>query len=127
MTKLNAESLNRLRKAAKNKMNLNKLEAKARVTVHMGTCGIASGAEDVLDALEHTLKDRNINDVLVKTSGCAGLCSHEPMVTVELKSSPPVKYIQVTPKSIARIVDEHIENGQIVKDCALAIGSEKMS
>ena len=54
---------------------------RAKITVHMGTCGIASGAEQVMLALTEEFAKNNIEDVILTSSGCAGLCSKEPMAT----------------------------------------------
>ena len=127
MPKMTIEELRKIREQAKRSKNLRDGEGKARITIHMGTCGIASGARDVMDALLQAIDAHDIRDVLVTTSGCAGLCSHEPMATVEYRDSPPVKYVELTPEKIQRILLEHAENGKIVREYALAIGSEKMS
>jgi NADP-reducing hydrogenase subunit HndB len=127
MAKMTIEELRRIREEAKRTKNLRHGEGKARITIHMGTCGIASGAREVMNALLEAIDKHNIRDILVTTSGCAGLCSHEPMATVEYHDTPPVKYVELTPQKIERILLEHAENGRIVSEYALAIGSEKMS
>ena len=53
-----------------------------QVTVHMGTCGIAAGARDVLAAFMAELAAAGVTDVSLHQTGCAGLCEQEPMVTV---------------------------------------------
>lgn len=127
MPKLTIEELRRIREEAKRSRALREGEGKARITVHMGTCGIASGAREVMDALLAAIEEHQIKDVLVTTSGCAGLCSHEPMATVEYRDTPPVKYVKLTPEKIVRILLEHADKGSIVQEYALAIGSEKMT
>ena len=97
---------------------------RARVTVHLGTCGIASGAGKVLDRLRTALRAAEADDVEVVSSGCAGLCSREPMVTVETADHPPAKYADVDPGRMARIVEEHVLGGQIVRPLLLCVGSE---
>jgi NADP-reducing hydrogenase subunit HndB len=127
MAKLTIEELRRIREDAKRSRTLRDGEGRARITVHMGTCGIASGAREVMNALLKAIDDHGIKDVLVTTSGCAGLCSHEPMATVEYRDTAPVKYAKLTPESIVKVLLEHADKGTIVRECALAIGSEKMS
>jgi NADP-reducing hydrogenase subunit HndB len=61
------------------------------------------------------------------TSGCAGLCSREPMATVELKGKPPVKYVDLTQEKVERIFNEHVQGGKVVSEYALVIGSERVS
>ncbi len=127
MGKLTIEELRNIRNKAKQSINLREGTGRAKITVHMGTCGIASGAREVMDALMKAINDNDIKDILVTNSGCAGLCSHEPMATVEYKDSPPVKYVDLDAGKIVRILMEHAVNGNIVEEYALAIGSEKMS
>ena len=65
------------------------------------------------------------DDVLLTNSGCAGLCSREPMATVELAGQAPVKYVDLTEKKIKEIFEKHVLGGRIVTEYALGIGSEK--
>jgi NADP-reducing hydrogenase subunit HndB len=90
----------------------------------MGTCGIASGARKVMQKLMDEIAQRDVKDVIVTTSGCAGLCSREPMATVELRGEAPVKYVDLDEEKIQRILVEHVVGGKIVEEYALAIGSE---
>ncbi len=64
----------------------------ALVTVHMGTCGIASGSREVLSALITELAASERLDIRVTTSGCIGACEHEPVMTVEVLDQPKVIY-----------------------------------
>jgi NADP-reducing hydrogenase subunit HndB len=61
-------------------------------TVHMGTCGIASGAREVVNALAEELEKSGRTDVRLTTSGCIGACEHEPVMTVETLGGQPVLY-----------------------------------
>jgi NADP-reducing hydrogenase subunit HndB len=98
---------------------------KTKVTVHMGTCGIAAGARGILDTLMKALEERDSQDIYLTTSGCAGLCSREPMITVESAGQAPIKYIELTPEKVKEIFKKHIIGGHVVKDYALAVGSER--
>lgn len=97
---------------------------RAKMTIHMGTCGIAAGARKVMTALMDEVAKREIKDIIVTTSGCAGLCSREPMATVELIGKPPVKYVDLDGGKIVKILTEHALAGNPVKEYALVMGSE---
>ena len=124
MPKLKLEDLAKIKEKVKSSTSLREGGYKAKITVHMGTCGIASGARKVMQALMDEIAKRDIKDVIVTTSGCAGLCSREPMATVELMEEAPVKYIDLDEEKTRKILAEHVLGGKIVEEYALAIGSE---
>ena len=125
-TKLRIQDLAAIRDRTRALLTVREGEGRAKVTVHMGTCGIAAGARGIMEALLDEMKRSRISDVIVTTSGCAGLCNHEPMATVERKDQPPVKYIDLTPQKLRRVFIEHVVGGRIVAEYALAVGSETM-
>lgn len=125
MPKLTIDDLKKIRETARGTVILREGIGRAKVTVHMGTCGIASGARDIMDALMEEIENKEIKDVIVTTSGCAGLCSREPMATIELPGKAPVKYVDLTKAKIKQIFNEHVLGGNIVARYALAIGSER--
>jgi len=100
-------------------------EFRAKVNVHMGTCGIAAGARAVMSALMDGVERRGLHDILLTTSGCAGLCSQEPMMTVELVGRAPVKYVNLNAAKALEILEKHVLGGAIVAAYALGVGSER--
>lgn len=126
MPKLKIEDLAKIKEAAARITTLREGGPyKTKVTVHMGTCGIAAGARKIMDSLIEEIEKRNAQDVLLTTSGCAGLCSREPMITIEAAGQAPVKYVELTPEKTKEIFQKHIIGGRPVKEYALAIGSER--
>ena len=125
MPRIKIEDLNRIKEEIRRTTLLREGNSRAKITVHMGTCGIAAGARGIMNALLDDIQQKNIKDIILTTSGCAGLCSKEPMATVEIKGEAPVKYIELTPEKIRDIVSQHVLNGEIVKSNALAVGSER--
>ena len=92
----------------------------------MGTCGIAAGAREIMMSVLKEVEEHKLHDVLVTNSGCAGLCSQEPMMTVEVADQPaPVKYVFMTPQKVKKVVESHVIRGEVVREYALAVGSEK--
>ena len=124
MPRVTIDDLKRIRDEARQTITSRAGVGRAKVTVHMGTCGIAAGAREVMAALLHEIETRRVADVLVTTSSCAGLCSHEPMVTVEITGQPPVKYVDLTPEKVTTVLERHVLGGQVVAEFALARGSE---
>ncbi len=126
MPKLTMEDLEKIRDQSRRIMILREGgNVRAKVNVHMGTCGIAAGARLVMTALMKEIKTRDLQDVLLTSSGCAGLCSQEPMITVELAGRAPVKYVNLNETKVREIFEKHIQGGSIVEDYALGIGSER--
>ncbi len=124
MPRLSIDDLKKIREDAKGKLTLRSGQARAKVTVHMGTCGIAAGARDIMGALLKEIENQKVTDVIVTTSGCAGLCSREPMATVEIAGQSPVKYVDLKPEVMVRVFNDHVLGGKIVTDYALASGCE---
>lgn len=125
MTKLTVEDLQKIKERARKITLLREGAGRAKVTVHMGTCGIAAGARNIVDSLMALMDEQGVTDVILTTSGCAGLCSREPMATVELVGEAPVKYADLTEAKICRVFAEHVIGGQVVSEYALALGSER--
>lgn len=125
MKKLKIGDLEKIRDNVRRTATLRQGESRAKVTVHMGTCGIAAGAREILSTLMDEIEKAGLKDVIVTTSGCAGFCSREPMATVEITGDAPVKYVDLTADKIKVILKEHIIAGSLVTKYALAIGSER--
>jgi NADP-reducing hydrogenase subunit HndB len=96
----------------------------AKIIVHMGTCGIAAGARNIMTAVMEESARANRTDVIVTTSGCAGLCAREPLATVELAGQPPVRYGDLTEEKMREIFREHVIGGKPVEKYALVTGCE---
>ncbi len=127
MAKLKPEDLEKISQKMRKMTILREGTGQAKVTVHMGTCGIAAGARQIMAAILTLIEEENTRNVVVTSSGCAGLCSREPMMTVELKGEAPVKYVDLNEKKVQEIFAQHVMNGNIVVKYALAMGSERVS
>ncbi len=125
LPRLTREALEALRRELRAGSKLGGPGRRARLTVHLGTCGLASGAGDVLEAARQALDEQGVGDVLVTVSGCAGLCSREPMATVEIAGERQVKYADLNRKRITEIVERHVLGGEVVAEYALGSGEEK--
>lgn len=124
MAKLAIDDLKKIKEKVLAESALKEGDRRVRVTVHMGTCGIASGAKAVLDTLTKEIDTASVKDVVVTTSGCMGLCSREPLVTVEVVNQEPIKYEYVNADKMSQIFKKHILEGEIQTPFALAKGAE---
>lgn len=125
MRKLKIGDLKKLQEKVKRTANIRKGKARAVITIHMGTCGIAAGARDIMSVFLKEIEKKRLKDVIILTSGCAGLCSQEPMITIQIKDQPPVKYVNLNDTKTKMIFKDHIIQGKIVEKFALALGSER--
>ncbi|MBF0551754.1 MAG: FAD-dependent oxidoreductase [Deltaproteobacteria bacterium] len=91
----------------------------------MGTCGISSGADKVWQALQEELADSGRTDILLTTSGCAGMCNREPLITVERLAEEAIKYANVTQERARGIFRSHVLDGRIMTDWTFARGWEQ--
>ena len=80
----------------------------------MGTCGIAAGAKDTFTALINTLTEKGLTNVLVRQTGCMGLCHSEPTVEVVAPGMPAVIYGKVDAATAVEIVEKHIVGKQLI-------------
>ncbi len=85
-----------------------------RVVVGMATCGIAAGARPVLKALTEEIAKRDIKHVSVTQTGCIGMCQYEPIVEVYEPGKEKVTYVKMTADMVAKVVNEHLVNGNPV-------------
>jgi len=109
------EDLRKIKEQAKD-LTSARSGGKTRIIVGMGTCGIAAGARDVMTAILAELDKRGLKEVTVETTGCIGMCQKEPLVDVIRPGEPRITYGNVEPKDAARIVAEHLVNGNVVED-----------
>jgi NADP-reducing hydrogenase subunit HndB len=125
MSKIKPEDLKSIGEKIKRTMLLREGSCRVKIIVHMGTCGIAAGARNVMKALTEEIEKADAKDVLLTISSCAGLCSHEPMVTIEQKDQPAVKYVDLNDEKAREIFSGHVLGGKIMSKYALAAGSER--
>jgi NADH:ubiquinone oxidoreductase subunit F (NADH-binding)/(2Fe-2S) ferredoxin len=98
-----------------------------KITVHLGTCGIASGADIVLEVVKEQLSARNGNRIISTTSGCVGFCALEPMLTLESHGLEPVTYYSLDSEKVEKIFKIHIDRGEIVKELGPITGKSRLN
>lgn len=124
MPKLSIEDLRKIEEKARQAVTLRSGKAGVKVTIHMGTCGIAAGARDIMTALLKQIEAYGATDIIVAASGCGGQCSHEPMAVIELQGRAPVRYGDLTPEKMKRLFKEHVLDGRPVREFVLGSDSE---
>jgi NADP-reducing hydrogenase subunit HndB len=116
MAKMTLEELRKLRDAKKGEITRRDAEGKEiQIIVGMGTCGIAAGAKETLDAFLKALDAAKLTgDVVLRQTGCMGLCHSEPTVEIVVPGMPAVIYGKVDGKAAEEIVKTHIIGRQLI-------------
>ena len=108
--------LEKIRQKTLSAVNLRRESEGTRIAVGMATCGIAAGARPVMTAFIDEVGKRNMLNVVVAQTGCIGMCRYEPIVEITMPGQEKVTYINVKPEMVARIVAEHVVNGNPVAE-----------
>ena len=124
MAKLTIDDLKKIKNRVEKEDQFRSGTKRIKLTVHMGTCGIASGAKEILDTFMSEISENNLNDVLITTSGCIGICSREPLATVEEQGKEAIVYEYLTPNKARQIFKRHVMNGEVQNDFVMARGTE---
>jgi len=122
MAKLSIADLKKIKDKVHSETALREGGQRAKITVHMGTCGVAAGARAVMDSLMSEIAEAAVADVMVTTSGCAGMCSKEPMVTVEMLGKEPIVYGQMDANKMRQVFKRHVQQGEVQSMFAIARG-----
>jgi NADH-quinone oxidoreductase subunit F len=83
------------------------------IVIPAGTCGQASGANDLIRVTKRELLNKKwVDKIHLRITGCNGFCQMEPSVLIEPKRT---FYPKVSPKDMIRIVDA-LANNQVLED-----------
>lgn len=111
MVSVNAEALAEAREAAQGRWGA-KTSATVYITVGVGTCGLAAGANDTLSAVEREIERRQLA-AEIATVGCVGMCSFEPMVEIQAGERHRLNYGHVTPGAVPEIFASYFEGAPL--------------
>ena len=88
-------------------------ERLVQVKVGMATCGIASGAKEIMKYFVEELEQQAV-DAIVTQTGCMGYCYAEPTVEVILPNKEPVVFGFVNKLKAEEIIDTYIKQGKLI-------------
>ena len=94
--------------------NGDNVESLIQIKVAMATCGIASGAKEVMDFYLEELDKQGIKAVVTQT-GCMGYCYAEPTIEVKLPGKDPIVFGHVNVEKASEILEKYIKNGELVE------------
>ena len=89
-------------------------EKLVQVKIAMATCGIASGAKQVMDFMIEEFDKRGI-DAIVTQTGCMGYCYAEPTIEVTVPGKAPIVFGYVNIKKADEIIEKYIKIGELVE------------
>lgn len=95
-----------------------------QVKVAMATCGIASGAKQVMETIINECNDRKL-PVVVTQTGCMGYCYAEPTVEVKKPGQDPVVFGYITPAKATELVDKYLAGNELL-DGIIPVNYEKI-
>ncbi|MBN1561569.1 (2Fe-2S) ferredoxin domain-containing protein [candidate division KSB1 bacterium] len=114
--------LRAVKEKAKQEMAMREQSAKYRISVAMGTCGIAAGARNVMSAILDEISKRGIQDAAVSQTGCLGCCDQEPLVQVTGADNNTITYSKVSPETARQIIADHVQAGRVVSEHVFNMG-----
>ena len=118
MAKMNLEQLRKLREEKKGDMVRRNIEGKnIQIIVGMGTCGIAAGAKQTFDEIVRAVDESKMSaDVIIRQTGCMGLCYVEPTVEIVMPGMPATIYGRVDVQTAREIVAKHVVGKTLVEN-----------
>jgi NADP-reducing hydrogenase subunit HndB len=117
MPPITADELRKIKERITSENAVRRGVGRAKVTIHMGTCGIVSGARDVLESLLVDMDKHKAADVIVTVDDCIGLCDREPLVTIQKPGHEPVRYENMNPEKMRHVFKEHIIGAEREESC----------
>ncbi|MBN1189656.1 MAG: FAD-dependent oxidoreductase [Dehalococcoidales bacterium] len=120
----NVEELKLFHEQAKAKAD--ELESQFQVKVHMGSCGIASGAEKVYETFIREMEKRKLPGIVIQKAACIGLCDIEPVVSIFVPDEERVIYYDVNEEKALRIIEDHLLRGKPVTEWVFDSNSPRM-
>ena len=99
---------------ARAEIDLRQGRKETQVTIHMGTCGIAAGAREIVAAFMAELAASGVSSASLHQTGCAGLCEEEPMATITHSNGTMYRYGLLDKARVHTIVENHLVGGSPV-------------
>ena len=89
---------------------------KTRIIVYGSTCGLASGAKKVLDAVREEVSACARDNVLVLEHGCMGCCFIEPYISITQEGLDLTVYGYLDGEKAGEVVRSHLQKGEILEN-----------
>jgi NADH:ubiquinone oxidoreductase subunit F (NADH-binding)/(2Fe-2S) ferredoxin/Pyruvate/2-oxoacid:ferredoxin oxidoreductase delta subunit len=83
-------------------------EVKGEIRIGLGSCCVASGSDEIRDAVKDTIDRKGLN-VKLKHVGCVGMCHQVPLVEIVPAQGEPTLYSRVKAADVDQIVQSHFQ------------------
>jgi NADH:ubiquinone oxidoreductase subunit F (NADH-binding)/NADH:ubiquinone oxidoreductase subunit E len=83
-------------------------EVKGEIRIGLGSCCVASGSDEIRDAVKDTLDREGLN-VKLKHVGCVGMCHQVPLVEIVPTEGEATLYSKVKAADVEQIVENHFQ------------------
>lgn len=112
------DELLKIKESAQSKVDLRvkgeNIDDLVQIKVAMATCGIASGAREIMNLLIEEAGKQGLDNVVVTQTGCMGYCYAEPTIEVTLPGKDAVVYGNVTEEVAKDVIEKTIKNGELI-------------
>ena len=115
------EDLKKIKERALEMKRIKEGQARVIITIGMATDGIAAGARETMKAIVDFIRERNLDDILVTQTGYLGTPEHGPIVEVQVKGEPKVRYGHLKEHLVPRMMEQHVIKGEPVNEWVLKI------
>jgi NADH-quinone oxidoreductase subunit F len=83
------------------------------IIISSGTCSLASGAQDVIDAVRQALERAGLErKVDLRVTGCHGFCEREPLMVLQPEG---LLYVSVTADDVDEIIEKSVVHGELIE------------
>jgi NADH:ubiquinone oxidoreductase subunit F (NADH-binding)/NADH:ubiquinone oxidoreductase subunit E len=89
-------------------------EVKGEIRIGLGSCCVASGSDEIRDAVKDTIDREGLN-VKLKHVGCVGMCHQVPLVEIVPAEGEATLYSKVKAADVEQIVEKHFQPDGLFK------------
>jgi NADH:ubiquinone oxidoreductase subunit F (NADH-binding)/(2Fe-2S) ferredoxin len=112
MSERKAKTLERQRNQAAGAWSELQDNTRPLIFVGAGSCGLAAGAGEVIEAIESHLAKKEYRADILKV-GCIGPCYLEPLMDIKMPGEPRISYSNVNPDLARELLDSFFEKGEV--------------
>jgi len=89
-------------------------EVKGEIRIGLGSCCVASGSDEIRDAVREAIDREGLN-VKLKHVGCVGMCHQVPLVEIVPAEGEATLYSRVKAADVEQIVEKHFQPDGLFK------------